>query len=83
MFTLAKETGIEFSFVEIDPITGLLDYDSLSGFSKNSDEFSAFVYPQVNSLGLLENIDLLTDFCAENQIRSIASIDPARSQPAD
>ena len=77
LFTLAKETGIEFSFVEIDPITGLLDYDSLSGFSKNSDEFSAFVYPQVNSLGLLENIDLLTDFCAENQIRSIASIDPA------
>ena len=47
------------------------------GFSKISDEFSAFVYPQVNSLGLLENIDLLTDFCAENQIRSIASIDPA------
>ena len=76
LFTLAKETGIEFSFVEIDPITGLLDYDSLSGLSKNSDEFSAFVYPQVNSLGLLENIDLLTDFCAENQIRSIASIDP-------
>ena len=35
LFTLAKETGIEFSFVEIDPITGLLDYDSLSGFFQN------------------------------------------------
>ena len=34
-------------------------------------------FSQVNSLGLLENTDLLTTFCSDNGIRSIAAIDPA------
>ena len=34
LFTLAKETGIEFSFVEIDPITGHLIMTVFQGFPK-------------------------------------------------
>ena len=75
--TLANETGIEFLFVELDESTGLIDYDSLLKIeSDTTDEISAFVYPQVNAFGLLENVDLLTDFCTDRGIRSIATIDP-------
>ena len=77
LHTLSKETGIEFSFIELDPHTGLLNYSDLADISGQSDQYSAFVFPQVNSLGLLENTDLLTTFCSDNGIRSIAAIDPA------
>lgn len=74
--TLSSGTEIKFTFVDIDSNTGLLDTSYLAEFSKMSSQFSAFVFPQVNSLGLLENVDLITDFCQENGIRSIATIDP-------
>jgi len=75
--TLTKETGIEFTFLNINPDTGLLDYSELEKITSLAADFSGFVFPQVNSLGLLENVDLLTDFCATHGIRSIASIDPS------
>ena len=75
--TIAQETGIEFSFVEIDPKNGLLSLESLKDKSKGqTNQFAAFVFPQVNGFGLLEKVDELTDFCQVNGIRSIASIDP-------
>lgn len=75
--TLTKETGIEFTFLESEPTTGLLNYSDLKKMGSSAQEFSAFVFPQVNSLGLLENVDLLSDFCTSAGIRSIASIDPS------
>ena len=42
----------------------------------HANQYSAFVFPQVNALGLLENVDALTDFCQQSGVRSIASIDP-------
>lgn len=75
--TLTKETGIEFTFLNINSDTGLLDYTELEKITPSADEFAGFVFPQVNSLGLLEDVDLLTDFCATHGIRSIASIDPS------
>ena len=77
LHTLSKETGIEFSFLELDSHTGLLNYSDLADISGQSEQYSAFVFPQVNSLGLLEDTDLLTTFCFDNGIRSIAAIDPA------
>ena len=75
--TLAKETGIQFDFLELDPNTGRCDYNLLSSFTiEDVKQYSAFVFPQVNSLGVLEDVDLLTDFCLDNRIRSIACIDP-------
>ena len=75
--TLSKETGIKFDFLDLNSNTGRCNYDDLSSFSIDElNQYSAFVFPQVNSLGVLEDVDLLTDFCEDNRIRSIACIDP-------
>ncbi len=75
--TLSEETSLEFLTLPTDENTGLLDYQWLQNISaKEKDLISTLVFPQVNSLGLLEDVDLLSDFCATNQIRSIACIDP-------
>ena len=75
--TLAKETEIKFDFLTLDHPTGRCDYQALSSLKiEDVSQYSAFVFPQVNSLGVLEDVDLLTDFCEDNKIRSIACIDP-------
>ena len=75
--TLAEETSINFIMFPSNSKTGLLDYDWLKNLDKDDlSNISAFVFPQINSLGLLEDVDTLTNFSASNRIRSIASIDP-------
>jgi glycine dehydrogenase len=75
--TLAKETEIKFDFLTLNHSTGRCDYQVLSSLKIDDvSQYSAFVFPQVNSLGVLEDVDLLTDFCEDNKIRSIACIDP-------
>ena len=75
--TLAKETEIEFVLAKICPSSGVLDHSSLQAIEEaETEEFAAFVFPQVNKFGLLENVDALTDFARERGMRSIASIDP-------
>ena len=75
--TLTRETGIKFTFAEIDSETGLIDTSKLKSLTgTDTDRFSAFAFPQVNSLGLLEDVDFLADFSFERGMRSIASIDP-------
>ena len=62
---------------KICPSSGMLDYSSLNATEENATkEYAAFVFPQVNKFGLLENVDALTDFARERGMRSIASIDP-------
>jgi glycine dehydrogenase len=73
--TLAKETEIEFVVAKLCPSGGVLDHSSLQAI-KEDEEFAAFVFPQVNKFGLLENVDALTDFARDRGMRSIASIDP-------
>ena len=75
--TLAKETETQFSFAKICPDSGVLDYSALQSLEEeDTQEFAAFVFPQVNKFGLLENVDTLSDFAKERGMRSIASIDP-------
>ena len=75
--TLSEETSLKFIHAPTNPETGLLDYSWLEKLTTNETEkISAFVFPQVNSLGLLEDVDFLADFAASNKIRSIACIDP-------
>ena len=74
--TLAKETEIQFSFAKICPDSGVLDYSALQILEEqDTQELAAFVFPQVNKFGLLENVDALADFAKERGMRSIASID--------
>lgn len=75
--TLARETKIEFTFARLSAKGGLIDYSNLEGTPTNgTEEFAAFVFPQVNKFGLLEDVDLLTDFAHARGMRSIACIDP-------
>jgi glycine dehydrogenase len=75
--TLSKETDIKFEFLEINPDTGRSNYEILANFqTEDINQFAGFVFPQVNSLGVLEDVDLMTDFCENHKIRSIACVDP-------
>ncbi|MBT3666808.1 MAG: aminomethyl-transferring glycine dehydrogenase subunit GcvPB [Opitutae bacterium] len=75
--TLSEETDLKFSSVPTDPLTGLINYEWLKNLSEeDTQKISAFVFPQVNSLGLLEDVNFLSDFSNLRGIRSIACIDP-------
>ena len=75
--TLSEETNLKFSSVPTDPLTGLINYKWLEDLSEEyTNEISAFVFPQINSLGLLEDVNFLSDFSNLRRIRSIACIDP-------
>ncbi len=75
--THAQGTDLSFDFLDLDPSTGRSDYARLDEIANSAGaEFCAFVFPQVNSLGLLEDVDALADFGRENAIPTIAVIDP-------
>ncbi|MEK9772623.1 MAG: aminomethyl-transferring glycine dehydrogenase subunit GcvPB [Opitutae bacterium] len=75
--THAQGTDLRFKFSPVDPATGRLDYHQLEVLLQDSHrDISAFVFPQLNGLGLLEDVDRLADFAARWEIPSIAVIDP-------
>lgn len=76
--TLLPGTGIFVHWIPLDPDTGRT---SLSAFKYALEEFgdhtAAIVYPHVNQLGLLENVDDLNDLAIGTRLKTIALIDPA------
>ena len=61
----------------LDPQTGRIEMNALSAKAKElGDRLAAIVFPQINSLGILEDVDTLTNFCAKIRTKSIAIIDP-------
>ena len=75
--THAEGTDLRFSTAPIDPNSGRLDYIKLEKFFENNHaDISAFVFPQVNSLGLLEDVDLLSNLGSSRGIPTIGVIDP-------
>jgi glycine dehydrogenase len=80
--TLAEGTEIELIRVPADPTTGLIDPVALDiAAGQAADRLAAIVFPQVNTFGLLEEIDSLTDFAAERGLKAIAVIDPLLLAP--
>ena len=75
--THAQGTDLGFSISPVDPETGRLDYNQLQkSLEEEHQEISVFVFPQVDSLGLLEDVDQLTDLAATWNIPTVAVIDP-------
>ena len=75
--THAQGTDLNFQFSPIDPETGQLDYSQLETYLlENHAKVSAIAFPQVNGLGLLENVDKLSDLASNWGIPSVAVIDP-------
>ncbi|KAF0095692.1 MAG: glycine dehydrogenase [Puniceicoccaceae bacterium 5H] len=75
--TLIADTDNSIERVPLDPETGRI---SLEAVREKAEELGprlgAIVFPQVNTLGLLEDVDAMTDLCAELKVQSVAVVDP-------
>lgn len=77
LHTLAEETEVEFVSVGLAPITGRIDPEQFARVVESlGNELAAIIFPQVNCLGLLEDVDALTDLAHRAGVRAIAVIDP-------
>ncbi|MFT4901353.1 MAG: glycine dehydrogenase [Lentimonas sp.] len=75
--TLAKETEVELIFAPVDTVTGCIDLAALKILlAESQDRLAVLVFPQVNTFGLVEDVNALTELAAEMGLKSIAVIDP-------
>ncbi|MEI8347212.1 MAG: glycine dehydrogenase, partial [Pseudomonadota bacterium] len=75
--TLAQETFLKIIAIPLNPQTGLTDLKAMEKFfDAHAGKVGGIAFPQVNSLGNLEDVHAFTDFCSEKNIQSIAVIDP-------
>ena len=74
--TLRQETEMKIVYAPIDASTGKLDLIKTQDLIKNTTSVAALVYPQVNNLGIIEDVDALTDLAHQNSIKAIAIVDP-------
>ena len=80
--TLAEGTEIELIRVPANSHTGVIDKCALeSTLSEAKDRLAALVFPQVNTFGLIEDVDALTTIAADLGLKSIAVIDPLLLAP--
>lgn len=74
--TLIKHTDLEIIYAKIDQTSGLTNTEELEKLIAIHTDACALAFNQVNGLGLLEDVDLLTDIAKKNNLSSIAIIDP-------
>ncbi|MEY3852536.1 MAG: hypothetical protein RI910_1516, partial [Verrucomicrobiota bacterium] len=75
--THVADTSVKLEFLAPDEDTGRLTAAGIAAASARlGKQLAAVIFPQVNALGLLEDVDALTDACADAGVRSIAVIDP-------
>lgn len=75
--TLAEETEVELIRVPAHAATGCIDISALkAAAAEAADRLAVIVFPHVNTFGLIEAVDELTDFAAELKVKSVAVIDP-------
>jgi len=77
LYTQAKQTDLEIVTYKTNSTNGLIDTDDLKAkITQHGDNAACIVFPQVNNFGNLEEVDVLTDLAKENNLQSIAVIDP-------
>ncbi len=75
--TLAADTHIRIETLPLSAQTGRIDVGELEQKAiALGQRLAAIVYPQVNCLGYLEDVDALTDLCSRLKVKSIAVVDP-------
>ena len=75
--TLFRHTGVEIVVTPVNPKTGAVCQEAIRREAgRLGSDLAAIAFPQVNNLGLLEDVDALTDLAVEMKARSIAVIDP-------
>jgi glycine dehydrogenase len=76
--TLLPGTGINVVWIPLDPATGKTDVAAAkAALERHGEAAAGFIFPQINSLGLLEDVDALADLTIDLKVYSIAIIDPA------
>jgi glycine dehydrogenase subunit 1 len=71
---IVKNQAIELIDVPFDPATGQTDLSALEQYA--GDDYAALVIPQPNFFGVLEDVEALTAWAAENKVLSIAVVNP-------
>ncbi|PCI70323.1 MAG: aminomethyl-transferring glycine dehydrogenase [Piscirickettsiaceae bacterium] len=71
---IVKNQDIELVDVPFDAATGQTDLTVLEQFA--GEDFAAIVIPQPNFFGVLENVDALTAWAADNKMLSIGVVNP-------
>ncbi|TNE99018.1 MAG: aminotransferase class V-fold PLP-dependent enzyme [Deltaproteobacteria bacterium] len=75
--TQAKHTDLEIRTFKTNKNTGTIDLTDLKNqINELGENAACIVFPQVNNFGNLEDVDTLTDLARENNLQSIAVIDP-------
>ena len=75
--TLSADTAIELIKTPLDLQTGRIEIEAVQQAAEKAGEtLAAIIFPQVNTLGLLEDVDTLTDLAQTVGAKSIAVIDP-------
>ncbi len=75
--TLIADTELELVEVPLSVTTGKTDVETLRQKAEElGPKLAALAFPQINHLGLLEDVDALTDLAAKTEVPSIAVIDP-------
>lgn len=75
--TMAADNAIHIETVPLDRASGLTSIAEVKArIEALGDRLAGFAFPQINNLGILEDVNALTDLCAFEEIYSIAIIDP-------
>lgn len=74
--TYAKETGMKILKTPVNSGSGKLDIEALKKILNTTPQVAAVAFPQVNNLGNIESVDEIVDLCSQNNIKSIAVVDP-------
>ena len=75
--TQAKHTGFKILYIPVDKATGLIDQTELTKILKEENDIAGFAYPHINTFGLVENVDELTDLAHEHNVLTIAMVELA------
>jgi glycine dehydrogenase subunit 1 len=70
----AGNQGVKFEEVPFVPATGRIDQRALAKYA--GEDVTAIVIQQPNFFGVLEDVDMLTDWAHANNIMVIASVNP-------
>lgn len=75
--TLKKETKLKVITIPIDAKSGGTDLNQLADIiTSNIDHLAGMAFSQINCLGILEDVNKITDLCEQYQLQKIAVVDP-------
>ncbi len=74
--TLAEGTKMKLIFAPINPSSGTICFEKLSSIlDENREDIAAFLFPQVNTFGLIEDVDLICNLADKIGAKKVAVID--------